>query len=112
MPMRLRSDRRTGPAWPRVVVQPFRNVGGGELGEWLAIGLTENLIAELSAFDCVEVYADLPGGSPLAGGSVLGFVLGGIVERGLDRVRITAASPTMLPARSPGATGFSVPFRR
>ena len=89
-PMRLWPDRRTRPAWPRVVVQPFRNVGGGEIGEWLAIGLTENLIAELSAFDCVEVYADLPGGSPLAGDSALAFVLGGIVERGLDRVRITA----------------------
>ena len=89
MPMRLRPDRRTVPAWPRLVVQPFRNVGGGELGEWLALGLTENLIAELSAFDCVEIYAELPGVSPLAGDSDLVFVLGGIVEHGLDRVRIT-----------------------
>ena len=94
MPTGLRPAPRTEPAWPRLIVQPFRNVGGGEIGEWLAIGLTENLIANLSGCDCVEVYAALPDGSlrgtPLAGDSAPAFALGGIVERSLDRVRVTA----------------------
>ena len=91
---RSRDANQTGMAQPAVVVQPFRNVGGGEVGQHLAVGLTEGLIADLMCFDCLDVFAGQPnqsGGEAVAGNNGdLWFRLDGIVERELDRLRVTA----------------------
>ena len=89
----LRRNGPSTPAWPHLFVQPLRSIGGGELTRSLAISLTEGLFADLTCFDCVDVFAGLPDGSRLGASSAdekgPAFVLEGIVESELDRVRVT-----------------------
>jgi TolB-like protein/Flp pilus assembly protein TadD len=70
-------------------------LGGGEGGKLLASGLTNGLIADLMRFDGMQVFAGPPGDQadarlPPAATGLPAYLVGGSVERGADRVRVTS----------------------
>ena len=82
-------------AGPAVIVLPFTPLDGGERGQLLANGLTASLIADLMRFDGMLVFAGLPesrGQTELPGiaNGLPAYLVTGSVERGSDRVRVTA----------------------
>ena len=84
---------------PSIAVLPFVSMGGDQAGDYLAWGITENIITNLSRFRDLLVVARQSTGS-YEGKAVriqdvsrnLGvrYVLEGSVQRASDRVRITA----------------------
>ena len=92
---RLGSGEPAQQAGPAVIVLPFTPLDGGERGQLLANGLTASLIADLMRFDGMLVFAGLPesrGRTELPGvaNGLPAYLVAGSVERGSDRVRVTA----------------------
>ena len=82
-------------AGPALIVVPFEGLSGGEGGELLATGLTNGLITDLMRFDALQVFAAKPGDDgraplPAAAADAPAYIVTGGVERGADRVRVTA----------------------
>lgn len=82
-------------AGPALIVVPFEGLSSGEEDELLATGLSNGLITDLMRFDALQVFAAKPGDDgraplPAAAADAPAYIVTGGVERGADRVRVTA----------------------
>lgn len=76
---------------PAVVVEPFVSLSGGEDGRFLAIGLTNDLVADLVPFDGLQVFSGAIGPDlPAALKDVPLYLVKGTVERMPDSFRAAA----------------------
>ena len=90
-----RTNNEVQAAGPALIVVPFQRLSEDESVQLLAAGLTRGLVTNLMRFDGLQVFAAPVGGNnemplPSAAGEAPAFMVTGSVQRGPDRLQVSA----------------------
>jgi len=113
----LRGENPSAPTGPRIAVIPFKNLSSNQDDAYFSDGLTKDINAQLSKFsnlfvlapDSVSSFAANPDCKTIRNELAVDYILGGTVQRSLDKIRVTTTFTNADTCRQLDAPG---PFDR